>query len=52
VAGRVTELRDAMIEAATRVHADPLWSEHIGTQRLAAEMALKQTAKKALGFTE
>jgi hypothetical protein len=52
MADRVDELRGAMIAAATQVHADPFCSEHTGTHRLAAEMALKQNAKKTLGLTE
>jgi len=50
VLDKQTELRAKVIAASERIHADPFWTEHTGTQRLAAEMALKQAAKKALGL--
>jgi hypothetical protein len=39
-------------EAPERVHADPFWNDHTGTDLQAAEMALKQAAKKQLGLAE
>jgi hypothetical protein len=46
------ELRAKAITASERIHADPFWNDHTGTDRLAAEMALKQAAKQQLGLTE
>ncbi|MCW2899437.1 MAG: hypothetical protein JWO67_1702 [Streptosporangiaceae bacterium] len=46
------ELRTKAITASERIHADPVWNDHTGTDRLVAEMALKQAAKKQLGLTE
>jgi len=49
VLAKEQELRAKVITASERIHADPFWKDHTGTDRLAAEMALKKAAKKQLG---